>query len=77
MPILPVEFSFSLKVAVRKRRRLAVRNEPQHDHASATTKTKMRVPLNGFSHSQNIVPFAITNVGVRELTANLRELVNA
>jgi hypothetical protein len=41
-------------------RRLLVWNEPQHDHVSATTKTKMHAPLIGFSHSQNIVPFAIT-----------------
>jgi hypothetical protein len=40
-----------------------VRGEPQHDHASATTKTKMHVPLNGFSHCQNNVPFAITMLG--------------
>jgi hypothetical protein len=55
-------------------RRLAVRNEPQHDDASATTETKMHVPLIGFSHSQNNVPFAITNVAVRKLTTNLHPM---
>lgn len=52
---------------------LAVRNEPQHDHVSATTETKMRVLLIGFSYSQNKVPYANTNVGVRKLTANLHK----
>jgi hypothetical protein len=37
-----------------------VRNEPQHDHTSATTKTKIHGPLIGFLRYQNIVPFAIT-----------------
>jgi hypothetical protein len=32
----------------------SVRNEPQHDHTLATTKTKMRAPLIGFSHSQKM-----------------------
>ncbi|HCS65907.1 MAG TPA: hypothetical protein DIW64_18595 [Cellvibrio sp.] len=48
-----------------------LRDEPQHDHASATTKTKIRAPLIGFSHSQNNVPFAMRNVAVRKLTSNL------
>jgi malate/lactate dehydrogenase len=53
-------------------RRLLVRNEPQHDHISAITKTKIHVPLIGFSHSQNNVPFAIANVAGRKLTTNLK-----
>jgi hypothetical protein len=40
----------------------------------ATTKTKIRVPLIGFSHLQTNVPFAITSVAVRKLTSNLRSL---
>jgi hypothetical protein len=52
---------------------LPVRNEPQHDHTFATTKTKIRVPLIGFSHSQNNIPFVITNVAVRKLTVNLHK----
>jgi hypothetical protein len=55
-------------------RRLPVRNEPQHVHVSAPIKTKIRVPLIGFSHSQNNMPFAIANVAVRKLTSNLRSL---
>ncbi|EIK45311.1 hypothetical protein O59_001989 [Cellvibrio sp. BR] len=51
----------------------SLRNKPQHDHTSAATKTKIHVPLIGFSHSQSSVPFAITNVGVRKLTANLHK----
>jgi hypothetical protein len=51
----------------------SLRNEPQHHHVSAITKTKMHVPLIGFSHSQNNVPFAITNVAVRKLTSNLHQ----
>jgi hypothetical protein len=50
----------------------SLRNEPQHDHTSAPTKTKMRVLLIGFLYSQNIVPFKITNVAVRKLTSNLQ-----
>jgi hypothetical protein len=49
-------------------RRLLVRNEPQHDHAPATTKTKIRAPLIGFSYSQNNVPFVNKNVSVRKLS---------
>lgn len=45
-----------------------MRNEPQHDHASATIKTKMHVLLIGFSHSQINMPFVIMNVAVRKLT---------
>jgi hypothetical protein len=46
----------------------SLRKEPQHAHTSATIKTKMHVPLIGFSHSQSKVPFAITNVAVRKLS---------
>jgi hypothetical protein len=57
-------------------RRLPVRNEPQHDHTSSTTKTKIHVPLIGFSRSHSIVPFAITNVAVRKLTSNLHQVIS-
>jgi hypothetical protein len=49
-----------------------VRNEPQHDYAPATTKTKIHEPLIDFSYSQKSMPFSIC-----KLTGNLHEAQRA
>lgn len=42
--------------------------DPQHGHTSATTKTKMSVPLIEFSFELNVMPLVMSNVGVRKLS---------
>lgn len=69
-----LEFVSSLKI-YKVSCRLTVRNEPQHDYVSANTKTKICVPLIGFSHLQSNVPFAMTSVVVHKITVNLHSHV--